>query len=118
MSGLFKAVRGNLDLDKPNSQSDISSLTQIKMEIIKKTNILVRTRKESAVRQMPTTEQILCGQCGVMILTVQKVADSFQISTRLIYRLIETESVHFIENDGNEIYVCPFSVKEILKKTR
>ena len=98
--------------------SDISSLTQIKMEIIKKTNILVLTKKKIVVRQTPPAEPLLCRQCGVLLLTVQKAADLFEVGTRLIYRLIESESIHFIENETNEIYVCPASIKEILRKTR
>ena len=87
------------------------------MEIIKKTHILVKKSKEFAVRQTSSAEQILCRQCGFLILTAQKAADLCAVSTRLIYRLIEAESVHFIETGANEIYVCPVCVKWILGET-
>jgi len=39
----------------------------------------------------------------------------FGVSSRIVYRLIETGSIHFVETEAHEIYVCPVSVERVLK---
>lgn len=87
------------------------------MEIIKKTSILVKTRRRFVVSGLLHNEIIQCGQCAGQMLPAQSAADFFSVSSRIIYRLIEQESIHYIETDVNEIFVCPISVENVLEQS-
>lgn len=39
-----------------------------------------------------------------------------QISSREIYRRLETNQIHFVEDKTFQIFVCPISLAETLKK--
>lgn len=79
------------------------------MKIIRrKTNIIVRTLKKSVVRQAFAAEtEIYCDLCGKTMITAQAAALLHNISTRLIYRLVEEGKIHFLETDAKIIFVCP-----------
>ena len=85
------------------------------MEIIRKTNVLIKTARKFVVHQSETIERIWCGQCDGHMVRAQMSADLFGVSSREIYRLIEREEIHFVETQANEIYVCPISIKNILE---
>ncbi len=85
------------------------------MEIIKKTNIVVKTARRFVVRRAETDEPIQCGQCAGQMIRAQAAADFFGVSSRTIYRLIEQTIIHFTETEVNEIYVCPTSIQEALQ---
>jgi protein-arginine kinase activator protein McsA len=84
------------------------------MRITRKTNIFVETVRK-VVRQQPTAELIFCEQCAEKMISAQMSADYFGFSSRIIYRLIESEKIYFIETETNEIYVCPICVQQALK---
>lgn len=88
------------------------------MRITRKTNVLVRTERRFVVRRQSSDETISCGECAELMLPVQACADFFGVSSRAIYRLIESGKIHFLETEANEIYICPASVKEILEITQ
>ena len=50
------------------------------------------------------------------MISAQLSADSCAVSSREIYRLIESGKIHFAETETNEIYVCPLSVNQILQQ--
>jgi hypothetical protein len=85
------------------------------MKITRKTNVLVKTERRFVVRQHPSDETIQCGQCAELLIPAQMSADFFGISSRTIYRLIESGKIHFVETEANEIYICSASLKEILE---
>jgi hypothetical protein len=85
------------------------------MGIIRKTSILIKTERKFVVRQLQSDAQIYCEKCAEQMIPAQASADLFGISSREIYRLIETEQIHFIETEANEIYVCPGLVTPVPK---
>jgi hypothetical protein len=85
------------------------------MRITRKTNVLVKTVRKYIVQQQSSEELIGCGHCDEQMMSAQATADFFQISSREIYRFIESEKIHFVETNANEIYVCPVSVRHILE---
>jgi hypothetical protein len=87
------------------------------MRIIRKTSILIKTERKFVVRQAQSDAQIWCKQCAEQMIPAQTSADLLGISSREIYRLIETEEIHFIETEANETYVCPGLVKTVPKIT-
>lgn len=85
------------------------------MRITRKTNVFIKTERKFVVRQTEN-EPICCEQCAEPMIPAQISADIFGISSRTIYRLVESEKIHFVETEANEIYVCPVSVERALKK--
>ena len=83
------------------------------MEIIKRTSILVKTRRRYVVENVQTDKSISCERCAGQMIPAQTAAIIFNVSSRVIYRFIEQENIHFAET--NEIYVCPVSVETALK---
>ena len=88
------------------------------MKITRKTNILIETQRQFVVRRESADEPMRCEPCDQPMFSVQTAADFFAVSSRTIYRLIESESIHFVETERNEIYVCPISIKQILELIR
>lgn len=88
------------------------------MRITRKTNVFVKTERRFLVQRQPADEQISCGQCDRQMLPAQMSADFFGVSSRTIYRFIETGKIHFVETETNETYVCPTSVERALETIR
>ena len=84
------------------------------MKITRRTNVFVKTEHKFVVRRLFSEEFIFCEQCGEQMALAQASADFFGFSSRQIYRLIESEKIHFAETAANEIYVCLTSVKQFL----
>lgn len=57
-----------------------------------------------------------CPYCAAEMIRVQDSADFFGFSSRLIYRLIEADKIHFTETESNQIYVCLASTADTLRK--
>lgn len=86
------------------------------MKITRRTTVFVKTERKFLVARSISKELIRCEQCGEQMIPAQSSADFFQVSSRRIYRLIESEKIHFAETAANEIYVCLISVNEILNR--
>jgi hypothetical protein len=73
--------------------------------------LLVKTKKEGA--RLPR-----CGECADSTLWLEPAlaANLLGMSVSRIYRLIETEAVHFTETSNGEFKVCSRSLIEILNK--
>ena len=82
------------------------------MKIIRRTNI-IKTKRSLTVPSKPAAEIILCPQCAELMTRTQMCANFFEVSSRVIYRLIDAGEIHFVETDRNEIYVCPVSARQI-----
>jgi len=49
------------------------------------------------------------------MIPAQISADYFGVSSRIIYRFIEQQRIHFVENKISEIHICIASAKEALE---
>lgn len=88
------------------------------MKITRKINISVITEKKVLVSSTTVdNETIYCPKCAAEMIPAQISADFFGFSSRVIYRLIEADKIHFLETERNKIYICPVSVAEVLQKT-
>lgn len=85
------------------------------MEIIKKTNVIIRTARKLIIYQPASAEKIRRRQCGGQMMQAQTSADFYAVSSRKIYRFIEREEIHFVETLANKIYICPISIKKVLE---
>jgi len=85
------------------------------MKIIRRTNIIIKTKRSLTVPSKPAAEIILCPQCAELMTRTQMCANFFEVSSRVIYRLIEAGEIHYIETAVNAIYVCPLSLKNALE---
>ena len=88
------------------------------MKITRQTNISVITERKFIVRRESANRLVRCEPCDQPMLAAQTAADFFAVSSRILYRLIEANSIHFTETEANEIYVCPISIKRILELIR
>lgn len=87
------------------------------MEIIRKTDILVETKRRFVISQPEFEEQFFCPHCPGQMISAEASAVLFKLSRREIYRMIEKELVHFCETSDGLILICPDSFAEILSKS-
>lgn len=85
------------------------------MEFKKKTEIFVETNRQFIIRQTNSDERIGCPNCQTTMLTAEQAASFFAVSRRVVYCLVETESVHFTETETGAVMVCPASLTAILQ---
>ncbi len=86
------------------------------MKITRKVNISFATeRKITASSPSAANEIVHCRDCAVEMIPAQIFAEYFGCSSRLIYRLIEADKIHYLETESNEIYICPVSAAEVLR---
>lgn len=86
------------------------------MRITRKKNITVMTERKFIVQKQTANKIVRCEQCRAEMIPAQISADFFGFSSRVIYRLIEADKIHFLETESNEIYICPVSTVEVLRK--
>lgn len=84
------------------------------MEIIRKTDILIETKRRFIISQHEQEEQFLCPFCAGQMISAEASAVLFETSRRAIYRTIEKEAVHFAETPDGLLMICPESFAEIL----
>jgi hypothetical protein len=84
------------------------------MEIIRKTEMVVETRRRIIVTQPEEAgEQIFCHECAELMITAEALAVLQNVSRREIYRTVETGALHFAETESGILFVCPNSSGEI-----
>lgn len=76
------------------------------MEIKRKTEIFIETRRQFVISQPEAVEQIFCPQCGETMVAAEQAAVFFGTSRRNIYQCIETGAVHFAETDAGAVMIC------------
>jgi len=87
------------------------------MKITRKTNISFFTERKIIASSPPAANEVIyCRDCAAEMIPAQISADFFGFSSRVIYRLIEADKIHFLETEGNEIYICLVSTAEVLRK--
>lgn len=86
------------------------------MKIIKKTQILVETKRGIVVSQSVSDEQIICEQCGKQMMTAQTASALLGINIRKIYRLIEKENFHFSDSNLEVTHICSSAISRLSQK--
>ncbi len=90
------------------------------MKIIKKTHILVETKREIIIGKSPPDEQdeqIVCEQCGGEMMTAQTVSALLGINIREIYRLIEKGKLSFFRQPiGSDAHLLQRAQPDFAKR--
>ncbi|MEZ5428139.1 MAG: hypothetical protein R2747_17840 [Pyrinomonadaceae bacterium] len=78
--------------------------------------IFIETEQIAIFSDSPAENFLVCRTCRkyAMMLQPHLLAGAFQISTRDIYQLIETGSIHFIEDEQKRIFVCLRTLAEAM----
>lgn len=78
------------------------------MKRIFRREVLIETEQITFFVNRSKKENFLCIFCEAesLMLPPCVIAETLKMSSREIYRLIETENVHFVENDAKQLYVC------------
>jgi hypothetical protein len=76
------------------------------MEIKRKTEVFVRTKRRFVIHQSDAAEQMFCPICGELMLTAETAAAMFGINRRTIYQMIENGAVHFAETADGIVMIC------------
>jgi len=84
------------------------------MEIKRQAEVSVKTSRRLIIRPEKNAGQIVCAECGEMMLAVESLAALLGISRRAVYRAIETGTVHFVETEAGAVMICGASAAAIL----
>ena len=84
------------------------------MEIKRKFEVLLATKRRYVISQSPTDEKISCAECGEETLTAEQTANLFGITQREIFGLIEKKAVHFTEIEAGKVMICLTSLAAVL----
>lgn len=89
------------------------------MEIKRKFDLLIATKRRYIIRQAPSGQQIPCASCGATMLTAEQAANLYGITQRRIFQLIEAGAAHYTETQAGAVMICLTSLTAILDgKTR
>lgn len=84
------------------------------MEIKRKIEIFIETRRQFVISEPETNVQISCPRCQETMLAAEQVAAFLGTSRRIIYQFVETGAVHFVENKTGAVMICLSSLAAIL----
>ena len=92
--------------------SKINPSRSVDLPARKKTEITVATREVIVVRQTRSVVRRWCVECGteVNMLAADKAATLLGVSTRDIYRRVESRQAHFIETVDGRLWICARSL--------
>lgn len=85
------------------------------MEIKRKFEKLVVTKRRFVIRQTSTVKQTACAECGAPALTIAQAAVLFGITQRRIFRIIEAGGAHFTEAEAGAVMICLNSLAVFLE---
>lgn len=88
------------------------------MEIKRKTEIRIQSKRRFVVRQSPSNEQIVCAECHASMLAAEAAAVLLDIKCRRVYQLVESGAAHFIETEAGRMFVCPSSLDAAIGKDK
>ena len=86
------------------------------MEITRKFETLIATKRRYVIRQSPPIKQTTCAECGEPMLTIEQAADLLGIKQRRIFRIIETGAAHFTEAEAGALMICLNSLAAVLDR--
>ena len=80
-----------------------------------KTEINLQIEESVAIRSQSLL-RVDCPQCqtSVRMLPANEAAIIARMSAREIYRLVEAESLHFIEDKNGLLYICSESLRNLV----
>ena len=84
------------------------------MEIKRKFEKLVVTRRRFVVRQSAPEASITCAECGEPMLAIKQSAVFFGITQRRIFQITEAGAAHFIETEAGAVMICLTSLADFL----
>ena len=84
------------------------------MEIKRKFEKLVVTKRRFVIRQSPSGAQTTCAECGELMLAIEQAAVLSGIKQRRIFQIIETGAAHFTEIEAGAVMICITSLAEFL----
>jgi hypothetical protein len=84
----------------------------------KKTKLTIETERILIIRGGSSYRCAQCEACGelVHLITVDEAAKLAQIGSRAIYRMVEAESIHFIETSEELLLICFNSLYRLLSQ--
>jgi len=86
------------------------------VEIKRKIEVLVHTKRRFTLRQPPADSNNRCVDCGGVMLAAEQTAIVCGITRRRIYRIVEAGNAHFAETDTGVLLVCPDSLADHLEE--
>lgn len=86
------------------------------VEIKRKIEVLVHTKRRFTLRQPPADTNTLCIDCGGVMLAAEQTAIVCGITRRHVYRIVEAGSAHFTETETGALLVCPNSLADHLEE--
>ncbi len=84
------------------------------MEIKRKFEMQVATKRQYIIRQSPSGRQTACAKCGEPMLMTEQAAGFFGVKQRRIFQIIENEAAHYTEIEAGETMICLTTLAEIL----
>lgn len=84
------------------------------MEIKRKVELTVTTNRRYIIRRPASKSSAECAVCGKPTLTAEQSAKFFGISQRYLFRIIETNALHYAETETSEVLICITSLAEFL----
>jgi hypothetical protein len=90
------------------------------MEVKRRKEIFIETRRRLIVYLPEAAEKIFCPICqsNELLISAEQTAAYLGINRRIVYRMVETETtVHFIETETGILLVCLNSLQKVLDKT-
>ena len=84
------------------------------MQIKRKFEMLVATKRRYTIRQSSSVRQTACVKCGEPMLATEAAAGFFGIKQRRVFQIIETEAAHFAEIEAGAVLVCMSSLAKFL----
>jgi hypothetical protein len=84
--------------------------------IKRRVEITVQTSRRLRVSTGRATADALCAECGkkVAMVSAEQAARISGVSTRTIYRWIETGQVHFSETHDGVSLICIESIRQLI----
>ncbi len=74
----------------------------------RKTEIFIQTRERIFTRHLARDLQAFCPNCGIetVFVTPENAASTTETSARMIYRRIESGSLHFVDTADGLSFIC------------
>lgn len=84
------------------------------MEIKRKFEMLVATKRRYVIHQTPSGEQTVCAECGEPMLRIGQAAILFGIKQSRIFQIVETGVAHYTEAKAGALMICLNSLATVL----
>jgi len=84
------------------------------MEFKRKLRISTITKRRFIVADRALKKEILCPQCGTVMLDAKEVARSLGISQSAIFRVLENDAAHSVESRDKSVVVCLSSIMSLI----